>query len=71
MIRSASGEDGQASPQPMVMTTPAARTVSSVQGLGNSLEMSMPRSAIAMMAVGLTSRAGSLPPDHVVAACSL
>lgn len=40
-------EDGHASPPPMVMTTSAAFTVSSVQGLGNSVEMSMmPRSAM-------------------------
>jgi len=46
------GEDGQASPQPMVTTTSAARTTSSVQGLGYSVEMSMPRSFIAAIAAG-------------------
>jgi hypothetical protein len=52
----------------MVTTTSAARTVSSVQGLGNSPEMSMPRSRIAAMAAGLTEVPGSLPPDQATAA---
>jgi hypothetical protein len=51
----------------MVMTTSAARTVSSVHGLGNSLEMSMPRSAMAAIAAGLTSCPGSDPPDQATA----
>ena len=61
------GKMGQASPQPMVITTSAARTVSSVHGLGNSLEMSMPRSANAATAAGLTSYPGSDPPDQATA----
>ena len=51
----------------MVITTSPARTVSSVQGLGNSLEMSMPRSAMAAMAAGLISCPGSDPPDQATA----
>ena len=44
-----------------------ARTVSSVQGLGNSLVMSMPRSAVAVTAIGSISRPGSEPPDQATA----
>src|SRR5258705_7769603 len=55
---------GQASPQPMVTTTSAACTISSVQGLGYSPVMSMPTSAMASMAEGLISFPGSEPPDH-------
>ncbi len=40
-------DQGQESPQPMVTTTSAASRNSAVQGLGNSLVMSMPISAIA------------------------
>src|SRR4051812_31271974 len=47
----------------MVMTTSAARTISSVQGLGTSAPMSMPTSAIASIAAGLTVLAGSEPPE--------
>src|SRR4029453_6062346 len=61
------GKIGQASPQPMLMTTSAARTTSSVQGFGYSPEMSMPRSAMASTAPGLISRPGSDPPDHATA----
>jgi pyridine nucleotide-disulfide oxidoreductase len=61
------GKTGQASPQPMVITTSAARTTSSVQGLGYSAEMSMPRSFIAAMAAGLTCSPGSDPPDQATA----
>ena len=55
--------------QPIVTTTSAARTNSSVQGLGNSWEMSMPISAMAATASGLTEHAvtGSAPPDHAIA----
>ena len=52
----------------MVTTTSAARTTSPVQGFGYSVEMSMPRSAIAAMAAGLMVVAGSDPPDQAVAA---
>ena len=52
----------------MVITTSAARTTSSVHGLGYSLEMSMPRSAMAATAAGLISMPGSDPPDHATAA---
>ena len=60
------GYRGQASPQPMVMTTSAARTTSSVHGLGNSAVMSMPTSAITAIAAGLICDAGSDPPDQTV-----
>jgi hypothetical protein len=50
------------------MTTSAAFTISSVQGLGNSREMSMPRSRMASIATGLTASAGSEPPDQATAA---
>ena len=62
-----SGKSGQASPQPMVTTTSAARTISSVHGLGNSCEMSMPISAMAATADGFTSMPGSDPPDQATA----
>jgi len=67
LCRHAEVATGQASPQPMVTTTSAARTISSVQGLVNSREMSMPRSLIAVMADGLISLPGSEPPDQAVA----
>src|SRR5262245_7176444 len=51
----------------MVTTTSAARTISSVHGLGNSWVMSMPTSAMARTADGLTSLPGSDPPDHATA----
>ncbi len=51
----------------MVMTTSAARTVSSVHGLGNSPEMSIPRSRMASTAAGLTAWPGSEPPDQATA----
>ena len=47
------GVDGQASPQPIVMTASAALTTSSVIGLGNSLLMSMPSSDMAVDDVGV------------------
>ena len=62
------GKIGQASPQPIVTTTSAARTTSSVHGFGYSVEMSIPRSAIAATAEGLTSMPGSEPPDQATAA---
>src|SRR4051794_22880902 len=51
----------------MVTTTSAARTVSSVQGLGNSRAMSIPTSAIACTADELISPAGCEPPDRATA----
>src|SRR5260370_11681221 len=45
------------------MTTSAARMISSVQGLGSSVRMWIPISAIASMAAGLTVLAGSEPPE--------
>ena len=65
------GDDGQASPQPMVITTSAARTVSSVQGLGNSLEMSMPHSAMGGDCGGVDLVSGFRPGDGMVAGQSL
>ena len=46
------GKIGQASPQPMVITTSEASTASVVSTLGCSAEMSMPTSAIASTAAG-------------------
>src|SRR5450759_5253654 len=43
---------GQASPQPMVMTTSAACTTSSVSGFGNSWDRSSPSSAITATTAG-------------------
>ena len=57
------GKIGQASPQPMVITRSAARTISSVHGFGYSPVMSIPRSAMAAIAAGLISWPGSEPPD--------
>jgi hypothetical protein len=51
----------------MVTTTSAACTISSVQGLGNSCEISIPRSRMASTAAGLMLLAGSEPPDHATA----
>ena len=48
------GDSGQASPQPLAMTTAAAWTTSSVQGLGYLREMPAPPSAIATTADGFT-----------------
>src|SRR5260370_13985570 len=48
----------------MVTTTSAARMISSVQGLGNSVRMSIPTSAIAPTATGLIVLAGSEPPEN-------
>src|SRR5689334_19343742 len=47
----------------MVMTTSAARMISSVHGFGNSVRISIPTSAIASIAAGLTVLAGSEPPE--------
>src|SRR6516162_8018394 len=54
---------GQASPQPMVMTTSAARTLSLVSGLGNSREMSRPISAMAATTAGLSWSPGWDPAE--------
>jgi hypothetical protein len=54
----------------MVTTTSAARTTSSVHGLGYSAEMSMPGYRIAAMAEGLIVVAGSEPPDQARARSS-
>src|SRR5919201_4558156 len=55
---------GQASPQPMVMTTSAALTNSSLSGLGNSLDRSMPHSSMAAATAGSIRSAGSLPAER-------
>src|SRR2546427_10663998 len=55
---------GQASPQPIVTTTSAAVTNSSVSGLGNSLLRSRPISLIAWTTAGLIALAGSEPADR-------
>ena len=49
---------GQASPHPIVMTTSAERTASSVSGFGNSSDMSTPTSFMAATTAGLTSISG-------------
>src|SRR5215475_7828080 len=54
---------GQASPQPMVITTSAACTLSVVSGLGYSREMSRPISAMAAMTAGLSWSAGWDPAE--------
>src|SRR5262252_9326846 len=54
---------GQASPQPMVITTSAACTLSVVSGLGNSREMSRPTSAMAATTAGLSWSAGCDPAE--------
>ena len=58
------GGRGQASPHPMVTTTSDARTASSVRGLGNSLVMSSPTSAMASTTSGFTMSAGALPAER-------
>ena len=64
------GKTGHASPHPIVTTTSAARTSSSVQVFGNSAEMSTPTSRITATADGLTRSPGSDPPDHATARSS-
>src|SRR5215469_8385585 len=54
---------GQASLQPMVITTSAACTLSAVSGLGNSREMSRPISAMAWTTAGLSWLAGCDPAE--------
>src|SRR5215467_12307048 len=54
---------GQASPQPMVITTSATCTLSVVSGLGNSREMSRPISAMATTTAGLSWSAGCDPAE--------
>src|SRR5439155_4076409 len=60
------GKKGQVSPQPMVMTTSAALTNSSVSGFGNSLDRSTPSSLITSTAAGLISAAGALPAERTL-----
>src|SRR4029077_1304266 len=55
---------GQASPQPIVITTSAALTNSSLRGLGNSWLMSIPISRIASTTTGWSSCAGVLPAER-------
>nr|KEP23677.1 hypothetical protein DA06_05930 [Georgenia sp. SUBG003] len=55
---------GQASPQPMVMTTSDSFTASVVRTLGVSAAMSMPTSAMASTADGLTCSAGAEPAER-------
>src|SRR5215471_2253317 len=55
---------GQASPQPIVMTTSAALTLSPVRGLGYSREMSRPISAMARTTAGLSWLAGWDPAEE-------
>src|ERR1700690_3889702 len=55
---------GQASPHPIVITTSAARTTSSVSGFGNSSLMSIPSSVMASTTAGLISSAGVLPAER-------
>src|SRR5665647_1131548 len=55
---------GQASPQPMVITTSEAWTASVVRILGVWAEMSMPTSAIAATAEGFTWSPGMLPAER-------
>src|ERR1035438_6353115 len=55
---------GQASPQPMVITTSEDCTASAVRTFGVCAEMSMPTSAIAATADGLTWSPGMLPAER-------
>src|SRR4029453_16585820 len=48
----------------MVMTTSAARTNSSVRGLGNSRDRSMPHSSMAAATAGLIWSAGAEPAER-------
>ena len=58
------GKMGQASPQPMVMTTSEAWTDSVVRIFGVWVEMSIPSSAMAWMATGLTWLLGVDPAER-------
>src|SRR5699024_7186144 len=55
---------GQASPQPMVMTTSEALTASTVRTFGVAAVMSMPSSAMASTATGLSWSAGADQADR-------
>src|SRR5690625_7146517 len=55
---------GQASPQPMVITTSEALTASGVRMFGVAAVMSMPSSAMASTATGLSWSAGSDPAER-------
>jgi len=58
------GKNGQASPQPIVITTSDACTASVVSTLGCSAVMSMPSSPIASTAIGLICSAGIEPAER-------
>ena len=58
------GKIGQASPQPMVITTSEACTASGVRILGSAWVMSMPTSAIAATAAGLIDSLGADPAER-------
>src|SRR5438270_2328260 len=55
---------GQASPQPIVTTTSAARTAAPVSGFGNSRLTSRPISDIACTTTGFTDVDGSEPAER-------
>src|SRR5690349_1161237 len=58
------GKYGHSSPQPMVMTTSDSLTASVVSTFGISADMSMPSSAMASTAAGLTLSAGWEPAER-------
>jgi hypothetical protein len=58
------GKNGQASPQPIVMTTSEACTASVVSTFGDSREMSIPTSSMARTTWGFTASAGAEPADR-------
>ena len=62
--RTLAGVDRAGSPQPIVITTSAACTNSSVSGFGNSWLMSTPSSFIASTTAGLISSPGALPAER-------
>ena len=63
------GMNGQVSPQPMVMTTSAAATTSSVSGLGNSSSRLIPTSFMAWLTSGWMRSPGSEPPVRMCTWC--
>ena len=58
--------DGQESPQPIVITTSAARTTMSVSGLGNSRLTSIPTSLIASVTTGKIRAPGCDPAQRTL-----
>src|SRR6266568_2898955 len=60
------GYTGQASPQPIVITTSAAWTLSLVSGLGNSWDRSRPISSMTATTAGLIESAGVEPAERTV-----